>query len=121
VDEANHGRYTAVPYRYFGRAKKSRNAKDDMLSDYDNHGDGNSGKNRLPEGPRLTVEALTNRGSENTTDDVATKKSGQERLERALLPRMLCFLSQTPTQSIDPDTRISYSEYYATNVQQVCL
>jgi hypothetical protein len=109
-----------VPYRYFGRAKKSRNLKDDTLSDYDNHDNDNSANARSFEGPRLTVEALTNRGSENTTDGVTTKTSGKERLERVLLPRMLCFLDQTPTQSIDPDTGISYSEYHATNVQQVC-
>ncbi|SCO92490.1 uncharacterized protein FRV6_16618 [Fusarium oxysporum] len=115
VEPEFNGRYTPVPYRYFGRAKKSRNPKDDTFAEDDHH---NSADARSFEGPRLTVEALTSRGSENSFGDVSTKKSGRDRLERVLLPRMLCFVSQPPTREIDPDTGEDYLEFYATDVQQ---
>ncbi|KAH7132689.1 hypothetical protein EDB81DRAFT_904471, partial [Dactylonectria macrodidyma] len=76
VEPEFNGRYTPVPYRYFGRAKKSRNPKDDTFAEDDHH---------------------------NSAD-------ARERLERALLPRMLCFLSQPPTREIDSDTGEDYLE-----------
>jgi hypothetical protein len=107
----NGGRYTPVPYRYYGRAKKSRNEKDDQIAQPF------AGPQR--QGPKIPMDSYSDTASVSTTDDDKLKKTGKERLERVLLPRRLCFLDQQPTREIDADTGEMFLEYHSTNVKQV--
>jgi hypothetical protein len=106
----NGGRYTPVPYRYYGRAKKSRNEKDDQIAQPC------AGPQR--QGPKIPMDSYSDTASVSTTDDDKLKKTGKERLERVLLPRRLCFLDQQPTREIDADTGEMFLEYHSTNVKQ---
>lgn len=95
------GRYDNVPYRYFGRAKKSRNQRDDDC---------------LP----LTFKSLVGQGGSHKSSTGTTMNAFQAspstqillnaRTERTLLPRRLCFVDQ---QTAGPqDISLSTLERY---------
>ncbi|KAI9147569.1 hypothetical protein HJFPF1_12595 [Paramyrothecium foliicola] len=111
----NGGRYSPVPYRYYGRPKKSRNPKDDTMVE---SGDQTLSLPGDARGPRLPADAFSDTASMSTVQTEKTRKSGRERLERVLLPRRLCFLSDAPTQGMDPQTGIVYLQHHSTNVRE---
>ena len=107
----NGGRYDAVPYRYFGRAKTSRNPKDDAVH-------ANRDFVPVPDGIELQL-GITDRPAIPATNAAEnTPRAASERVERILLPRRLCWLDQ------NPPTReykgVLYKVYQSTDVQEVC-
>ncbi|KAI9162814.1 hypothetical protein HJFPF1_04407 [Paramyrothecium foliicola] len=112
-ETANGGRYNAVPYRYYGRPKKSRNIKDDRSAE----GYTSALSNTCTKGSRIRRKAIANTDSEIAMQPQHAS-AGQERLERTLLPRKLCFLSQPPTVEIDGETGEQYLNYRATSIEK---
>ncbi|KAK0747328.1 hypothetical protein B0T21DRAFT_354094 [Apiosordaria backusii] len=101
----NGGNYDPVPYRYFGRAKTSRNHMDDNV--YGNPlGRETQFQKTITERPAIFATSHTEK----------TPRAASDRTERILLPRRLCWLDTKP-QTVVQDGE-EYQVYQSTDVEQ---
>ncbi|KAK4180188.1 putative 3-hydroxyisobutyrate dehydrogenase [Triangularia setosa] len=101
----NGGNYDPVPYRYFGRAKTSRNPMDDNVNQHP-LGKQTQFQKTITERPVIFA----------TPNSEQTPRAAMDRTERILLPRRLCWLETKP-QAVVQDGG-EYQVYQSTDVKQ---
>ncbi|KAK0667897.1 putative 3-hydroxyisobutyrate dehydrogenase [Cercophora samala] len=97
----NGGNYDPVPYRYFGRAKTSRNPLDDNI-----HQREMQFQKMITERPAIFASPHSEK----------TPRAASERTERILLPRRLCWLETKPEVVVQDGEE--YRVYQSTDVKQ---